>query len=121
MFSSTIGPQLADDVTVTRNLTTLVPVTQNACMEQYVNDHIHDYDSKGDFTTATICGHPAVLLGGAAGIDYGNFRGRLASPGAPTAAHNIVYGNHAALNVSAAYTGSGKDNHGTVLIIASDG
>ena len=119
MTSGDLGKQLASDVTATRGLETIIPVTQDACVEQYVKAHIHDYDKAGSFTVATVCGHPAVLLGGAAGIEYNTLRGHANAADAPAGAKDIVYGNHATLNLSAAHTGTGKDNKGTVLIVVT--
>ncbi|WIB65653.1 hypothetical protein [Curtobacterium sp. MCBD17_040] len=119
MDSAAVGEQLAADATGTRNLTGILPVKQDSCVEQYVKDHVHDYDHTGAFTVTTVCGHPAVLLGGAAGIEYNTLRGHVNDTAAPAGAHDILYGNHPYLNLSAAHTGTGKDNNGTVLIVVT--
>lgn len=119
MTSDIIGRQLTSDVSATRGTGTLIAVKQDACVEDWVKAHIHDYDSAGGFITTNICGHPAVALGGAAGIEYNTLRGRLNSSTAPAGAKDIVYGDHPYLNASAAYTGTGKDNNGTVLIVVT--
>lgn len=119
MNSDSIGRQLSSDVSATRDTGTLIPVKQDACLEEWVKAHIHDYDRAGGFTVSTICGHPAVALGGAAGIEYNTLRGRVNAPSAPAGAKDVVYGNHPYLNASAAYTGSGKDNNGTTLIVVT--
>ncbi|MGW8431173.1 hypothetical protein ACWGJ9_08615 [Curtobacterium citreum] len=119
MNSDSIGRQLTSDVSATRGTGTLIPIKQDACVEDWVKAHIHDYDSAGGFTVTNVCGHPAVALGGAAGIEYNTLRGRLNAPSAPAGAKDIVYGDHPYLNASAAYTGSGKDNNGTTLIVVT--
>jgi hypothetical protein len=119
MNSDSIGRQLSSDVSATRDTGTLIPVKQDACLEDWVKAHVHDYDRAGGFTVTTICGHPAVALGGAAGIEYNTLRGRVNAPSAPAGAKDILYGNHPYLNASAAYTGSGKDNNGTTLIVVT--
>ncbi|WIE81545.1 hypothetical protein [Curtobacterium sp. MCSS17_016] len=119
MNSDSIGRQLSSDVSATRDTGSLIPVKQDACLEDWVKGHIHDYDRAGGFTVTNICGHPAVALGGAAGIEYNTLRGRVNAASAPAGAKDIVYGNHPYLNASAAYTGSGKDNNGTTLIVVT--
>ncbi len=119
MTSATIGKQLASDVTATRGLESIIPVTQNSCVEEYVKTHIHDYDKAGGFTVTSVCGKQVVILGGAAGIEYNTLRGHVNAADAPAGAKGIVYGSNAALNLSSAYTGSGKDNKGTVLIVVT--
>jgi hypothetical protein len=119
MTSDRMGQQLSSDVSATRDTGTLIPAKQDSCVEDYVMTHIHDYDRAGGFTVTNICGHPAVALGGAAGIEYNTLRGRVNAPSAPAGAKDIIYGNHPYLNASAAYTGSGKDNKGTTLIVVT--
>ncbi len=99
---------------------TQVKVATNACLDQWVQAHVHNYDGSSVLTTQMICGVATAVIGGAAGIDDHVFVGQ-AQYNMNAAVKALLLGSSDPnLIFASARTGTGTNDNGTVLIAAAD-
>lgn len=93
-----------------------VALAPDGCLEQWVLDHLHDYDGKSFYGVLTVCGKPVAAIAGAGGIDERILIMGSVQPSGPADVKKLLLGS---TGTTAAFASSATKDGKTVLLVAA--
>lgn len=95
------------------NSVSLVP---DACLQQWVLDHLHDYDGKSFYGVTTVCGKQVAAIAGAGGIDDRILLMGSTEQGGPVDVKQVLLESS---GTSASFASAATKDGATVLLVAA--
>lgn len=101
---------------VTREALKPVTLTDDACLDQWVLNHVHDYDGKSFYGVTTVCGKQVAAIAGAGGIDERILLAGATEPNGPADVKQLLLES---TSTNASFASSATKDGRTVLLVAS--
>lgn len=93
-----------------------VTLVDDSCLDQWVLDHLHDYDGKSFYGVSTVCGKQVAMIAGGGGIDERILLAGAAEPNGPADVKQLLLES---TGTSASFASSATKDGRTVLLVAS--
>ena len=93
-----------------------VKLVDDSCLDQWVLDHLQDYDGKSFYGTTTVCGKQVAVIAGAGGIDERVLLMGSTEPNGPADVKQLLLES---TGTNASFASSATKDGRTVLLVAS--
>ncbi|MFF2053696.1 hypothetical protein ACFVU2_18985 [Leifsonia sp. NPDC058194] len=101
---------------VTKTVPEPVTLVDDSCLDQWVLDHLHDYDGKSFYGVMTVCGKQVAMIAGAGGIDERILLAGATEPNGPADVKQLLLES---TGTNASFASSATKDGRTVLLVAS--